>query len=266
MTRRPDIEVAGRADLESVDQSTPGVTREVVFDTDDALLERTRYATDASLGWRHHGERDAAGVVLDGALRVEYGTDEPGAGEAGTREAGIDALRIEAGEFFYLPAGVVHRDVAAAGETVVVTAFVGPGEPEIAVDGPAPVSAENRPRRAGEDDLVAADALANLTRLTPFPDAPVQQVRGHASGRIESDWHHHGDNDVLGYVLRGEGYVEWGPGEDERALARAEEFFRVPAGVVHRDVNPSDDEQDYVLWLTGSDPRTVPADEPAGGE
>lgn len=56
---------------------------------------------------------------------------------------------------------------------------------------------------------------------------------------------HHGDNDVLS----GGRYVEWGPseGEGERVLARVGGFFRVPAGVGHRDVNPSDDEQDYVL-------------------
>jgi len=67
---------------------------------------------------------------------------------------------------------------------------------------------------------------------------------------------------VFGYVIDGEGYVEWGTDEDQRRLARAGEFFWIPAGLVHRDVNPTDDEQDYVLWLTGSEPRTVPVDGP----
>ena len=147
-------------------------------------------------------------------------------------------------------------------ELVALVAYVRSGELEVPTDGPAPGPLERPPQRVVAADLVPAGWLKNLTRSMPFPDAPVQQVRGHASGRIASDWHHHGDSDVLGYVLGGEGYVEWGPGEGERTLARAGEFFCVPAGVVHRDVNPSDDEQDYVLWLTGSEPRVVPNDLP----
>ncbi|MFC7154110.1 hypothetical protein ACFQPA_01390 [Halomarina halobia] len=38
----------------------------------------------------------------------------------------------------------------------------------------------------------------------------------------------------------------------------------VPAGVVHRDVTPSDEGRDYVLWLTRSEPRVAPVDGPAG--
>lgn len=220
-----------------------------VVRTDDVLLVRVDAADEAS-GWHSHGERDAYGVVLEGRLRVEYGAD------------GESAVAAGPGEFVHVPAGTVHRD-AADGDCVALVALAGAGDPLVEADGPADAAQRDRePRVAGEDDLVEASSLANLTRLTPFPDADVRQVRGHADGRVESDWHHHGDNDVFGYVRRGEGYVDLGPGEDERVRVRAGELFHLPAGVVHRDVNPSDEEQDYVLWLAGSDPRTVPVDGP----
>jgi quercetin dioxygenase-like cupin family protein len=253
MTTGPGVEVRGGDELAPSAAATPNLTREVAFETDDALLARVELADGSASGWHSHGDRDAYGVVLEGRARVEYG---PG---------GDDSIEVGAGEFVRLPAGLVHRAVAPeAVPLVALVALVGSGAPVVDADGPTTTAPADPPRVAREDDLVPAGLLRNLTRLTPFPDAPVQQVRGHAAGRVESEWHHHGDNDVLGYVLAGEGYVEWGTGEGERKLARAGDFFRVPAGVVHRDVNPSDDEQDYLLWLTGSEPRVTYVDDPSG--
>ncbi|WP_267640519.1 cupin domain-containing protein [Haloarchaeobius amylolyticus] len=212
-----------------------------VFETGDVALTRTRLAPGEATDWDTRGDRDAYGYVLAGQLRLV------------TTDGGEDAVAAAAGAFVHAPAAV-GRWVENPGpdELVVLTAFVESARAQSAAS----------PRVAGPDDLVPTAPLKNLTRLMPFPEAPVQQVRGHAEGRIESDWHHHGDNDVFGYVVAGEGYVEWGTGPDDRALARAGECFHVPAGLVHRDVNPSDDEQDYVLWLTGSDPRVVRVDGP----
>jgi quercetin dioxygenase-like cupin family protein len=60
-------------------------------------------------------------------------------------------------------------------------------------------------------------------------------------------------------VIQGAGYVD--DGSEEPKLATAGSWFHIPAGVVHRDVNPQDAAQDYVLWLTGSTPRIVRVDE-----
>ena len=247
-TTHPDIEIIGGDNLRQSDRSTPAETREIVFETPRVLLERIEQTGETTSEWRHHGDRDAYGVVLSGQSRVEYGSS---------------SFSISVDEFLYIPAGVSYRLTTADEKVEMLIAYVGPGQPEVTIDDSSTEQSERTPQRAGTDDLVSAGELKNLTRLMPFPETPVQQVRGHASGRVASDWHHHGDNDVLGCVLDGEGYVEWGEGEGERALARAGEFFHISAGVVHRDVNPSDDEQDYVLWLTGSEPRTIPVDGPA---
>lgn len=255
----PDVTVVGRGDLEPPGASCSHLPWRPVFRLDDALLVSIEVVDEAS-AWHTHGDRSAYGVVLNGELRVEYGAD-------GGPDSNRESVTATAGEFFHVPAGTVHRDVAD-GDCVALVAFVGPGDPLVPDAVPGGMTGEDvtdEPRIAGRDDLVAASPLANLTRERPFPTAPVEQVRGHADGRVTSDWHHHGDNDVLGYVLDGEGYVEWGPGGDDRTLASAGEFFHVPAGTVHRDVNPKSDEQDYVLWLTGSEPRTVPVDGPPEG-
>lgn len=112
---------------------------------------------------------------------------------------------------------------------------------EIAVVGPAAFDP------AGE--------LSEVTRLTPFPDASVRLVRGRSTGEIASEFHHHGDSHVFGYVLAGDGYVE--RGDDERRFVDTGESFHVPPGVVHRDRSTSPGGQEYVLWLTGSPPWTV---------
>lgn len=260
MTSDPGIEVVGENDLDER-ASALGPATGRIFETDDALLVRFRLERGGT-DWHTHGDRDAYGVVLTGNARLEYGS------------ADADGVDVAGGEFFHVPSGLVHRAVNTSGDNepravVGIVALAGPGEPVVAVDahgdGGHTSTAGRNPRVAGPEELVATASLANLTRMTPFPDADVQQVRGHADGRIESEWHHHGDNHVFGYVIEGEGYVEWGTGEGERKLASAGQFFHVPPGVVHRDVNPSDDEQDYLLWLTGSEPRTIHVDEPPAG-
>ncbi|WP_439027144.1 cupin domain-containing protein [Haloarchaeobius sp. DT45] len=240
-------------DDRSADQH-PDAERTVttVFDTDETTVSRTTLAPGAATGWHSHGDREAYGYVLDGRMQLAFGA------------RGTETAAATAGDFFHLPSRLVHRTTNFGDrELVVLVAFTGVGPTRVPVEGPSAAALAGRPRVVGEDDLVPTAPLKHLTRLMPFPDATVQQVRGHASGRIESDWHHHGDNDVFGYVIAGEGYVEYGTGPGDRALARAGDCFHIPAGVVHRDVNPSDAEQDYVLWLTGSEPRVVTVDGPA---
>lgn len=117
-------------------------------------------------------------------------------------------------------------------------------------------------RVAGSESWEPAGQLENVRRETPFDDTAVRLVRGHSEGTVVSEWHHHGDNHVFGFVLDGDGYVEWGPGEGERVFVDTEECFHIRAGFVHRDRSDSPGRQEYVLWLTGSEPRTVTVGEP----
>jgi uncharacterized RmlC-like cupin family protein len=242
----PGVWVVGPADLRPGEVTSRPAT-ESVFAIDGFDLCRARLDGESS-PWHHHGDRTVYGVVLDGRGRIEFGV------------GGTDSIAVGPGAFFRVPPGVVHREVAD-GTQVALVGFAGEGPLVVEVDAPD-TAPSARPAVAGDDDLVPAGWLANVTRLMPFPDAPVQQVRGHAAGDVASSWHHHGDNHVFGYVLGGEGYTEWGTGPNERAHVREGEWFHTAPGVVHRDVNPSAAEQEYLLWLVGSDPRTVVVDGP----
>ena len=87
-------------------------------------------------------------------------------------------------------------------------------------------------------------------------------VRARADGGVASGWHHHGDRDVLGHVLRGHARFEFGPGGRERTDVETGGFFHVPSGLIHRDVNPSDEPQEIVLSFVGTGPLVVNVEGP----
>ncbi|WP_318568062.1 cupin domain-containing protein [Salinigranum marinum] len=170
MTGNSDVVVIGPADVRAV-AGTSRPTVETVVESDGFALCRTRLAGTSS--WHHHGERTAYGVVLDGRGRIEFGPD-PG-----------ESVDVGPGEFFVVPPGVVHREVATDDAQAALVGFAGEGP--LVVDAARPRRRPSvRPRVAGDDDLSSAGTLQNVTRLTPFPDSPVQQVRGHAAGAVES--------------------------------------------------------------------------------
>lgn len=84
-------------------------------------------------------------------------------------------------------------------------------------------------------------------------------IRARAEAGATSGWHHHGERDVFGYVLNGRARFEFGTGHVE---VEAGSSFHVPAGLVHRDVNPLDEPHEIVLVLVGSGPLVVEADAP----
>lgn len=53
--------------------------------------------------------------------------------------------------------------------------------------------------------------------------------------------HHHSSQETIVYVLEGESRVEWGERGEHAAIVRAGDFLHVPAWLVHREINPSQD-------------------------
>ena len=53
--------------------------------------------------------------------------------------------------------------------------------------------------------------------------------------------HHHGSQETIVYVLEGESYVEWGEHGEHNATVHSGDFLHVPAGLPHREINPSKD-------------------------
>lgn len=117
---------------------------------------------------------------------------------------------------------------------------------------------------------VPADALRpgaptpGVVRETAFETAAATLMRARAEPLAATGWHHHGRRDVLGYVVRGRARFEFGPGGRDSVEIEEGGFFRVPAGLVHRDVNPIDEPQEIVLAVIGDGPLVVNLDGPAG--
>ena len=117
------IEIVRRSDA-PIDRKK-GYGGQPIFESPLAHVGLTTLNPSAVTPWHHHGARTFYGYVLAGRLRLEYGS------------GGQDASTPVAGEFFRIPPGLIHRDVNATNEQiVVVTMVVGGGELSVRTDGP----------------------------------------------------------------------------------------------------------------------------------
>ena len=107
---------------------SPGIARHLAFKEDGFLVVRSRVEPGVSSGWHHHGDYDVYGYLVSGTVRFENG---PG---------GRDAVAIGPGDFFYVPARTIHRDVNPSttdGQEVILFLH-GAGPMVVNVDAPDP--------------------------------------------------------------------------------------------------------------------------------
>jgi len=76
---------------------------------------RSQIAVGTISAWHHHGTRHLYGFLVSGRLRFDYGRD------------GKEAVDLAPGDFFHIPAGLVHRDVNASPSEVAVVVNVSVG-------------------------------------------------------------------------------------------------------------------------------------------
>jgi uncharacterized RmlC-like cupin family protein len=112
------------------------------------------------------------------------------------------------------------------------------------------------------DGLRAGAATPGVTRELALETGAATVMRARAEAGARSGWHHHGARDVLGYVVVGRARFEFGPGGTASVDVETGGFFHVPAGLVHRDVNPLDSPQEIVMTVVGSGPLVVNVDGP----
>jgi uncharacterized RmlC-like cupin family protein len=114
----------------------------------------------------------------------------------------------------------------------------------------------------GPDGLLPGAATPGVQRELAFDVAGATVMRARAEPSAASGWHHHGGRAVLGYVLRGAARFEFGPGGGETVDVPTGGFFHVPAGLVHRDVNPLEELQEILMTVVGEGPLVVNVDGP----
>ena len=120
-----------------------------------------------------------------------------------------------------------------------------------------------RIRRLHKNALSEAPPSPGISRHLAFRGEGFMVVRSRVDPGVVSGWHHHGDYDIYGYVVRGTARFEDGPGGRDATSVERGDFFHVPARTVHRDINPSETEaQEVILFLRGSGPMVVNVDGP----
>ncbi|HEX2470348.1 MAG TPA: cupin domain-containing protein [Candidatus Limnocylindrales bacterium] len=81
---------------------------------------------------------------------------------------------------------------------------------------------------------------------------------------LVSGWHHHAQYTTYGYVIDGRLRLESGPGGATVVEAGRGDFFIVPPETVHRESNPSDEEQVLIGFRVGEGDTVVNVEGPDG--
>jgi len=119
------IEVVRGSEL-GAGYSTEGIVRKKAFESETTVVSQSQVAPGVVSGWHHHGTRQLYGFIVSGRLQLEYFLKKK------------EIADLSVGDFFHIPAGLVHRDLNPNKdhELVVVNTLVGSGPPVINVDSP----------------------------------------------------------------------------------------------------------------------------------
>jgi uncharacterized RmlC-like cupin family protein len=91
-------------------------------------------------------------------------------------------------------------------------------------------------------------------------DAQVGEVR--VRPKAKGDWHSHGKRTLYGYVVSGKSRLEFVDKGIERVTLSKGDFFLVPPGLVHRDLNPYRQEAVIMIFNVGPGPASFDAPGP----
>ncbi len=121
---RPQVVTKDELETPPTEQSS-GMQRGEAFAHDGVWAGFAVFAAGASTGWHHHGDYATYAYITSGGMTVEFG---PGGGET---------VDVEAGEFVFIPARLVHREtVSDAGGSGAIVRVGGEGPTVHNVEGP----------------------------------------------------------------------------------------------------------------------------------
>lgn len=112
------------------------------------------------------------------------------------------------------------------------------------------------------DELGEGQSTAGMTRREAFSGNGAWVGSATTEPGAVSAWHHHGDHHTYVYCVRGALRVESGPGGSRQVEAGPGDFLHIPAGIIHRESNPSGDAQELIVARFGTGPIVVNVEGP----
>ncbi|HEX9695937.1 MAG TPA: cupin domain-containing protein [Actinomycetota bacterium] len=117
-------------------------------------------------------------------------------------------------------------------------------------------------RKIGPDERVEGDPTPGMIREQAVATDRLWAGLVRNEPRAESGWHHHSDNETAVFILFGRLRFEFGPAGGDTVDASAGDFVYVPPEIVHREINPTDEESRFVVIRAVSGPPTVNVEGP----
>lgn len=87
-------------------------------------------------------------------------------------------------------------------------------------------------------ELRKGDSTPGIVRDKAFESDDLLFARSTIAGGVESGWHHHGKRHLYGFIVSGRLRFDYGEAGRERVEVGPGDYFHIPIGVIHRDVNP----------------------------
>jgi uncharacterized RmlC-like cupin family protein len=112
------------------------------------------------------------------------------------------------------------------------------------------------------DALTDADPTPGMRRRRAFDVPGLWSGLVHTDPGSTSGWHHHGEHETSLYVVSGAMRLEFGPGGRSVVDAGPGDFIHVPAGVVHRESNPTAGPATAIIARAGTGTPTINVDGP----
>jgi len=111
---------------------------------------------------------------------------------------------------------------------------------------------------ARKGELLEGQSTRGIVREKAFEAEAVLVSRSTLAGAIVSDWHHHGERHLYGFLISGNLRLEFGSKGGKAVELDPGDFFHIPPGLIHRDVNPNNQRELRVASiLLGAGPVVV---------
>jgi quercetin dioxygenase-like cupin family protein len=115
--------------------------------------------------------------------------------------------------------------------------------------------------------LGAGYSTEGIIRKKAFESENAIVSQSQVAPGVISGWHHHGTHHLYGYIVSGRLQLEYVLEGREIAALNPGDFFHVPPGLAHRDINPNKEQELLVVnILVGSGQADVNVNSPTSGD